>query len=324
MGFMAKGAKSPIAVSGTSRPWYIRMVKQWDLQLLVIPAIIYIFIFNYIPMYGIMMAFQNFQIGDVVGFSQWAGLEHFRSMIANPIFPRLVRNNIAMGALRIFIGFPLPILFAVMLNELRSVRFKKGVQTISYLPHFISWPVAAILMMDFLSVENGAVNDILMRIGLIDSPIFFFGRSEYFWGIFIGTHIWKQIGWDAIIFVAAITGVDQELYEAAAIDGAGRLARIWYITIQGIMPTIVILFVLTIGSLMATSFDQVMMLTNSMGNVFLRDTADILQTYTFRVGLGNLRFSYAAAVGFFTTIINFTLLLGANWMSRRYSETSLF
>ena len=322
---MGAAAKSNTVahVAMSTKPWYIRMVKQWDLQLLVIPAIIYIFVFNYIPMYGIIMAFQNFRIGDTLGMSQWVGLEHFRVLIADPNFPRLIRNNVVMGALRIFIGFPLPILFAVMLNELRSLRFKKVTQTISYLPHFIAWAVVATLMFDFLHVE-GAFNEMLMFLRIIDEPIHFFGHPDYFWGIFISTHIWKQIGWDAIIFVAAITAIDTELYEAASIDGAGRIARMWYITIQGIKPTIIILFILAIGSLMATSFDQIMMLTRMGDNTILRERADILQTYTFRVGIGQMRFSFAAAVGLITTLMNFTLLIGANMIARRKSETSLF
>ena len=316
------GKKPYVATS--QRPWYIRMARQWDLQLLVLPAILYVIIFNYIPMYGIITAFQEFRLGDTFGRSEWVGFHHFRVLFDDPNFPRLIRNNLVMGMLRIVIGFPLPIIFAVMLNELRSARFKKTTQTISYLPFFISWAVAAVLMFDFFSVENGAFNELLMALGIIDAPIFFFGDSRYFWGLFIGTHIWKQLGWDAIIYVAAISGVDQELYEAAAIDGAGRLARIWYVTIAGIKPTIIILFILTVGSLMATSFDQVMMLTRMMDNALLRETADILQSYTFRMGIGQRRFSFGSAVGLFTTTINFTLLIMANWVARRKSETSLF
>ena len=317
--------KAPNANSAVSaKPWYIRMARQWDLQLLVIPAIIYILIFNYIPMYGIVMAFQNFQLGDTLGMSQWVGLEHFRVLMNDPNFPRLLRNNFVMGILRIAIGFPLPILFAVMLNEIRHVFFKKTVQTISYLPHFIAWAVAAIMFFDFFHVEHGRANDIMMSLGLIDSPIAFFASPNYFWGIFIGSHIWKQLGWDSIIFIAAITAVDSEQYEAAAIDGAGRLAQIWHITIASIKPTIIILFILTVGSLMATSFDQIMMLTRMGANSLLRETSDILQTYTFRVGLSEMRFSFAAAVGLVTTIINFGLLLGANAIARRASGTSLF
>jgi len=300
------------------------MLKQWDLQLLVIPALIYILIFFYGPMYGIVMAFQEFRIGDAFGRSEWVGLHHFRMLFNSPLFPRIMRNNLVMGAMRVFIYFPLPIIFAVMLNELRSVKFKKFTQTISYLPHFISWAVAAILMFDFFSIENGAVNELLMFLRIIDEPIFFFGRSSYFWGMVLGTHIWKQIGWDAIIYVAAITGVDSEQYEAASIDGAGRLQKMWYITIAGIKPTIIILFILNVGTLMVTSFDQVMMLTRMMDNALLRETAEILQTYQFRMGIGQRRFSYASAVGLFSTMMNFTLVLLANWIARRKSDTSLF
>jgi putative aldouronate transport system permease protein len=300
------------------------MIRQWDLQILVIPAIIYILIFNYIPMYGIVMAFQNFKLGDAIGLSKWVGFEHFRALFADPVFTRLIRNNIVMGLLRIVIGFPLPILFAVMLNELRSLKFKKVTQTISYLPYFISWAVTAVLMFNFFSVDGGTVNEFLMKLKIVEKPVYFFGNSSYFWSMFIGTHVWKQLGWDAIIYVAAITAVDSELYEAAEIDGAGRLAKIWFITIQSIMPTIIILFILTVGNLMATSFDQIMMLTRMMDNSLLRETAEILQSYTFRVGLGQMRYSFGAAVGLFTTMINFMLLLCANWISHRSSETSLF
>jgi len=300
------------------------MAKQWDLQLLVLPAIIYVIIFNYIPMYGIVTAFQEFRLADTFGRSEWVGLQHFRTLWNDPFFPRLMRNNLVMGGLRIVIGFPLPIIFALLLNELRNQKFKKVTQTISYLPFFISWAVAATLMFDFFSIENGAVNELLIRLRIIDEPRHFFGNSRYFWGIFIGTHVWKQIGFEAIIFVAAITSIDTEQYEAAEIDGAGRFQKMWYITIAGIMPTIIILFILTVGQLMATSFDQIMMLTRMMDNSLLRETADILQSYAFRIGIGARRFSFGAAVGLYTTIINFSLLLIANWISRRTSDTSLF
>ena len=304
--------------------FFWRFVRQWDLQLLVVPCIIYILIFYYIPMYGVIMSFQEYRLGDTLGFSEWVGLKHFQTLFADPYFMRLLRNNFVMGVLRIVIGFPVPIIFALLLNELRLIRFKKVVQTISYLPNFIAWAVAAVLMFDFFSVENGAVNEILMKLNIIDSPLYFFGDSKYFYGMFIGTHVWKQLGWDAIIFVAAITSIDPELYEAASIDGAGRLAKVWHITLAGIKPTIVILFILTVGSLMSTSFDQIMMLTRMGANSLIRETSDILQTYVYRVGFRDMRFSFAASVGLLVTTINFILLLGANWVARRTNETSLF
>jgi len=301
-----------------------RMLLQWDLQLLVIPGIIFVFVFMYIPMYGILMAFQNFQLGDIPGFSEWAGLEYFRQLIADPFFPRVVRNTLAMSLLRIFIGFPMPIIFALILNEVRISKFKKPVQTISYLPHFISWVVAATLMFDIMDYDNGMINNALMALGLIKEPILFFGRSQYFWAIATVTDIWKTIGWNAIIFIAAITSVDPELYEAAAIDGAGRLQRIWYITLQCILPTIVILFIFTVGSLLSSNFDQVFMLTRQMGNSSIMETADVIDTYILRTGLRGMRYSFAAAAGFFRTVVNFSLVLFANWLANRYGGRGLF
>ena len=301
-----------------------RMLQQWDLQILILPGIIFIFVFMYIPMYGILMAFQHYRLGDMPGFSDWAGLEYFRQLLADPFFPRVVRNTIAMSLLRIGIGFPMPILFALILNEVRIAKFKKPVQTISYLPHFISWVVAAALFFDLLDADNGVINNGLLALGLIKEPILFFGRSQYFWAIATVTDIWKTIGWNAIIFIAAITSVDPELYEAAAIDGAGRIKRIWYITIQCILPTIVILFILTVGSLLTSNFDQVYMLTNQMANSSILERADVIDTYIMRSGLSNMRYSFAAAAGFFRTIVNFSLLLFANWLANRYGGRGLF
>ncbi|MCL2286624.1 MAG: ABC transporter permease subunit [Firmicutes bacterium] len=320
----AKSDSAQTHVALHKRPWYVRMLKQWDLQLLVIPAIIYIFIFFYVPMYGIIIAFQEFRLGDTFGLSEWVGLEHFRVLFNDPFFPRIMRNNMVMGALRVFLYFPLPILFAVLLNELRSVKFKKFTQTVSYLPFFISWVVAATLLRDFLHVEHGAFNQLLMSMRIISEPMFIFGDGRYFWGLFFISHVWKEIGFGAIIYVAAITSIDQEQYEAASIDGASRIQKMWYITIAGIKPTIIILFILNVGSFMVTSFDQIMMLTDMMNNSFLRDRADILSTYAFRVGIANRRFSFASAVNLFATLINFAILLLANWIARRKSESSLF
>jgi len=300
------------------------MLLQWDLQLLVIPGIIFIFIFMYIPMYGVLMSFQYYELGDLPGFSSWAGLEYFKQLIADPLFPRVVRNTLVMSLLRIAVGFPMPIIFALILNEIRITKIKKPVQTISYLPHFISWVVAATLMFDILDYDFGVINNMLMAIGLTDKPLLFFGDSKYFWWIATITDVWKTVGWNAIIFIAAITSVDPELHEAAAIDGAGRLARVWYITVQCILPTIIILFIFTIGSLLTSNFDQVFMLTRQMNNSTLLERADVIDTYVLRVGLRNMRYSFAAAAGLFRTVVNFSLVLLANWLANRYGGRGLF
>lgn len=298
-------------------------VKQFDLQLLVIPGIIHILIFAYIPMYGVLMAFQEFQLGDFPGLSNWVGLKHFILLFTDPNFSTVMRNTIVISLLKLLINFPIPIIFAVLLNEITSVRFKKSIQTISYLPHFISWVVAATLMFDFFSVDNGAVNSALQYLGFIERPIHFFGEGKYFWGMVVGTDIWKELGWSSIIFIAAITSIDVELYEAAEVDGAGRLAKMWYITIAGIMPTIVLLLIFTVGNLLNANFDQIMMLTNQMGNATLREFADVIDTYVYRVGLREARFSFAAAAGLFKSAINIILLLGANQLARK-TENSVF
>jgi len=287
------------------------MQEQWDLQLLVIPSIILVLIFSYIPMYGMIMAFQEFRLGDFPGLSEWVGLKHFYAMFTEPVFMRAIRNTAAIGFLKLIINFPMPIIFAVMLNEIRINIFKRSIQTISYLPHFISWVVAARLMFDFFSTD-GAVNEILVNIGLLQQPLAFFRRAEYFWGMSVATDLWKSLGWNAIIFLAAIAAVDQEMYEAADIDGATRIQKMWHITISSIMPTIVLLFVFTCGQLMTANFDQIMMLTNQMGNAMLRETGDVIPTYVYRLGLSNARFSYAAAAGLFQSVINFILLISVN------------
>lgn len=287
------------------------MIEQWELQVLIIPSIILVLIFNYIPMYGMVMAFQEFRLGDFPGMSDWVGLKHFIAMFTEPVFLRSIRNTAAIGLFKLAINFPMPIIFAVILNEIRLAAFKKTVQTISYLPHFISWVVAARLMFDFFSAD-GAINELLNNIGILKAPIAFFQRAEYFWGMAVITDLWKSVGWGAIIFLATIASVDQELYEAADIDGATRLQKMWYITIASIMPTIILMFVFTCGQLMNANFDQIMMLTNQMGNAMLRETADVIPTYVYRLGLSNARFSYAAAAGLFQSVVNFILLLSVN------------
>jgi putative aldouronate transport system permease protein len=298
-------------------------LQQYDLQLLVIPGIIHILVFSYIPMYGVLMAFQEFQLGDFPGLSTWVGLKHFMILFRDPNITTVMRNTIVISVLKMVINFPLPIIFAVLLNEISSKKLKKAVQTVSYLPHFISWVVAATLMFDFFSVDNGAVNTALMQFGLISRPIHFFGEGKYFWSMVVGTDLWKELGWSSIIYIAAITSIDFELYEAAEVDGAGRFAKMWYITVQSILPTIVLLFILTIGQLLNANFDQIMMLTNQMGNAKLREYADVIDTYVYRTGLRETRFSFAAAAGLFKSIVNIILLFIANQLARR-TENSLF
>lgn len=309
--------------SNKKRNKFKDFMEQIDLQVLVIPAVILILIFSYIPMYGVLMGFQNFQLGDFPGLSPWVGFDHFKVLFKDPNFPTVMRNTLAISVLKSTINFPAPIIFAVLLNELAGKRFKKIVQTVSYLPHFISWVVAATLMFDFFSVDNGAVNSALLGIGLIDKPIRFFAKGEYFWGMAVLTDLWKGLGWSSIIYFAAISSVDEQLYEAAEIDGAGRFRKIWHITVATIVPTIVLLFIFNIGNLLNANFDQIMMLTNQMTNPLLRNYADVLDTYVYRVGLRETRYSFGAAAGLFKSLVNISLLLIANKIAGKLSGNAV-
>ncbi len=314
-------------VDHSSRPkasLFARLKDQWDLQLLGLPGIILIIIFSYLPMYGLIMAFQEYHMGDFPGISQWVGLKQFQYLIKDKALFTALRNTLVISALKLSIGFVCPIIFAVFLNELRNPKVKKTVQTVSYLPHFISWTVCAMLMMDFLSVDNGAFNDLLIKLHITSTPIPFFQNGKYFWGMALFTDIWKELGWNSIIYISAMAGVDSEMYEAADIDGATRVQKIWYITVMAIKPTIILLFIMSVGGILNTNFDQIMMLTKNMGNAMLKENADVIDTYIYRYGLGQFRVSFATAAGLVKAVINFALLLGANKIADVAGENALF
>ena len=303
---------------------FSRMLAQWDLQILLVPGILLVLLFSYVPMYGVVMGFQDFKLGDFPGFSQWVGFKHFQTMFADKYFGLAMRNTLVISALKMFIGFPLPIFFAVLLNEMNFQPLKKTVQTVSYLPHFISWVVCATLMFDLMSTDGGAINEFLMWIGVIKEPIGFFTEGKYFWGITLCTDIWKELGWNAIIFISAITSISQDMYEAADIDGATRAQKMWHITNKSNKPTIILMFIFQVGGILNANFDQIMMLTKQMGNSMLKEYADVLDTFIYRLGVSQGRFSFAAAAGLFKSIVNFALLLGSNYVAGKFGEAQLF
>jgi putative aldouronate transport system permease protein len=324
MAFVGKVENVVASKQTTKGDTWNKFKKQWELQLMVIPAIIFIFIFSYVPMYGILMAFQEYDLGDIPGLSTWVGMFQFELFFTDPMFKTVFTNTIAISLLKLAIGFPAPIILALMLNEVRGAKIKKFVQTASYLPHFISWVVAAGLLFDLLSVDGGTVNSVLMGLGIVKEPIFFLGEAKYFWGLTVLSDIWKEVGWGSIIYIAAITSIDEELYEAAELDGAGRFQKIWFITLASIKPTIVILFIFAVGGLLGANFDQIMMLTNSMNNAMLIDKADVIDTYVYRMGIVGGRFSYGAAAGLFKNIINFGLLIMANKIADKVGSSSVW
>ncbi|MGN1141900.1 MAG: ABC transporter permease [Oliverpabstia sp.] len=301
--------------------------KQKMLQVFVLAGILYLFVFNFVPMIGLIMGFKDYDIVDgVKGIftSPWVGFKYFKEFFNDINFPALVKNTVGISLLKMIFTFPLPIIFAIMLNEMRSLKFKKIVQTCSYLPHFISWVIISGISFRFLS-STGIINTILMKIGLIKEAIPFLSSADLYWGLAVFLDVWKEMGWWTIVFLAAIVGVNQDLNEAAAIDGAGRLKRIWHITLPCIKPTVVTVLILALGNLFGgglsgSNFEQSYLLGNAMN----KDASDIIQTYVFQVGLSQGRYAYATAVGMIQSLISLILIFSSNFVSKKISGSSLF
>lgn len=300
-----------------------RFRQQKSLQVILLLGLLYLVIFAYVPMVGIIISFKEYKLTTgLTGFftSKWVGLKWFAEFFASPMCFKVVRNTLVLSLLKLLIAFPAPILFALMLNEVRSSKFKRVVQTASYLPHFISWIIVSGLCFTMFSSVNGLVNELLLNWGWIDSPMTVLTDGKQYWGLAIGTEVWKEMGWNAIIFIAAIAGIDASLYEAAQIDGASRLQRIIHVTLPGIKGTIVIMFILALGGLVNGNLDQAMML----GNTVNRDYSEIINTYVLTVGLRQFRFDYAAAVGLMQSVISVVLVFSTNTLSRKITGAALY
>lgn len=297
-----------------------KLTNQLDLQSMVWPGIIFVAIFSYIPMYGVVMAFQQYDIFNGILESPWVGFMHFRMFFEAPEFWNVMRNTIVISLLKLAITFPAPILLALMLNEVGSMGFKRLVQTVSYLPYFLSWVIVSGFVFSLLSVDNGTVNFVLERLNLIQEPVNFLAVPEYFWSILVSVNVWKEIGFGSIVYLAAIAGVDPAMYEAASIDGASRFKQIFSITLPSISPVIIIFMILAIGNLLSAGFEDILLLAT---NPILRPYSDVIDTYVYRVGILNARFSYATAVGLFKAVISVILLVTANKIARR-ADVSLW
>ena len=298
-----------------------RLKRQKGLLAVLVIYLVYLFIFDYYPMYGVLLAFKEFSIRKGILGSPWADpwYKWFRYFISSPDFAMVMRNTLGMSFLKIFVVFPMPILFALLINEIRAPRFKRIVQSVSYLPHFISWVVITGLVNSMLSGE-GIVNKILLGLGFIDEPILFLGRADLFWGLVTVLGIWKEIGWSSIIYLSSIAGLDPEMYESAVLDGAGRVRQAWSITLPCLAPTIVMLFIMQLGYILSVGFEQQYFLQNPMNY----KSAEVLDTYVFKVGLQNMRFSYSTAVGLFKSSIGLILVFLTNMISRKTVKMSMF
>lgn len=296
-----------------------RFWKERELWLLSLPLIIWVLVFYYYPMYGLSMSFVNYVPGKEVFACKWVGLRWFREFLTSPDFGMIMRNTLAISGLNILFGFPAPILLAIMINEMRSTRMKKLVQTVSYLPYFISWVVAAALIYSLLGTE-GVLNQLLVKLGVTQQAVPFLGEGRYFWTIITIVNVWKSIGWNSIVYLSAIAGIDEELYQAGAVDGLGRFGMIWHIILPGIRPTIVLLWILGIGNILNAGFEQQLLI----GNVQTREYWDVIDTYAYRFGVGMGNYSYATAVGLMKSLISIGLVLLTNLFSKKVLDVSIF
>ena len=297
---------------------FVRVMKRdGTLYLMAIPAIVLVFVFCYIPMYGVLMAFQNYVPARGILGSDWVGFKHFASFLRDPFCGRIVKNTVVLGLYQLIFGFPAPIILALLLNELKKGKFKSIMQTISYMPHFISMVIIVGLMKEIFSL-SGVVNEIIVNYG--GKAISVMERPEWFRVMYIGSNIWQTVGYSSIIYLAAIAGVNQELYESAVLDGASRLRQIISITLPSIAPTIQIMFIFAVGNVLSNDFQKILLMYSEVNY----ETADVISTYVYRKGLLGGQFSYSAAVGLLTSVISFILLFTTNRINRKLGAESLF
>ena len=296
-----------------------KLINQRYLQVMALSGVIWMLIFNYIPMGGIIIAFKKFKITKSIAEAPWVGLKYFEEFITDGNFVNIMQNTLGISLLKLIIGFPLPIIFALLLNEIRNIKFKKFAQTISYLPHFLSWVVLGGILVSWLS-KDGVINDFLVAMHIIKEPISFLGDPKYFWGLSLISDSWKELGWSAIIYLAAIAGVDQQMYEAATVDGATKIQKILKITLPSITGTIALMLILQVAGLLNSNFDQIMILKNQI-NI---SRSQVIDTYVYQVGMTMGKYSYATAVGLFKSVIALVLLLIANATSKKCLGRSLY
>ena len=298
----------------------VQKVLKRDWQLLVLCAlpVLYFIVFHYIPMYGVQIAFKDFKAADGIWGSAWVGFKHFKRFFASSQFVSLIKNTLGLSLLQILLGFPVPIILAIMLNQVKNQRFRKFAQSILYCPHFISIVVLAGMLYIFLSPRNGIVNTIIKMLG--GEAIFFLGEAKYFKLTFVISGIWQNAGWSAIIYIAALAGISPDLYEAAQVDGANKWQRIRHIDIPGIMPTIIMMLIMEIGKVMSLGFQKAYLLQNAQN----LSASEIISTYIYKVGMLDAQYSYSAAVNLFNNVINIILLVTFNKLAKKLTDNSLW
>ncbi|MGE7825966.1 ABC transporter permease [Paenibacillus sp. NPDC093718] len=292
--------------------------KNWELYLLITPVVLYFFIFDYLPMYGIQIAFKNFVAAKGIWASEWIGFDHFERFFNSFYFDRLILNTLGISLYQPAIGFPIPLILALLLNEVGNRDFKRFVQTVTYAPHFLSTVVMVGLIIIFLSPQNGIINHLITFFG--GERISFMTEPGWFKSIYVFSGVWQGMGWSSIIYLAALAGIDPTLHEAAKVDGASRLQRIWKINLPGIMPTVVILLILNVGQIMGIGFEKIYLMQNDL-NI---ESSDVISTYVYTQGILGAQYSFSAAVGLFNSLVNLMLLVLVNRIAKKVNETSLW
>lgn len=291
--------------------------KNREIYIMLIPIILYYIVFKYAPMFGNIIAFQDYKVTRGILESDFVGFKHFKAFFNDIFFQRVFKNTLTISISSLIFAFPMPIIFALLLNEIRNTKFKKCVQTITYMPHFISTVIICSMVLTFVST-NGVINGLLQALGL--DKVQFMTDPKYFVGVYVVSNIWQNLGWSSIIYISALSGIDTELYEAAAVDGASRWKQTIHITIPGILPTISIMLIMQIGSLLSVGYEKILLLYNPA----IYETADVISTYVYRKGIAGAEYSFSAAVGMFNSVVNFTLLVFANWFSKKFQGSGLF
>jgi putative aldouronate transport system permease protein len=304
--------------TGKGKGFLMNLKKSWQLWLLLLPALLYIVVFCYQPMYGALIAFKDFNPRLGIMGSPWAGLKYFKQFFQTSIFSKTLFNTILLSTYNLLWSFPIPIIFALLLNQVRSRKLKGFIQTVTYAPNFISVVVLVGMVTLFLAPGSGFLTGILGKLGAKDS--LYLVRPEYFRTLYIASGIWQSMGFSSIIFLAALTGVSPELHESAMMDGAGIVKRIWHIDLPAILPTIVIMLIMAIGNILSIGYEKVYLLQNGMN----LEVSEIISTYVFKTGIRSAQYSFATAVGLFNSVINLILLLAANIIAKKTTETSLF
>ncbi len=306
-------AKKP----GLLRRWFLSR-SMWQLYLLALVPTAFIIIFNYLPMGGVLIAFKDYSIRKGIFGSSWAGMKYFDQLFSTPIFPDILKNTIILSLYSLIIGFPFPIILALAFNELNNGRIKKIAQTITFAPYFVSTVVVVSILMQVFSYRYGVVNAIVKMLG--GEAIDFLGATSFFRPAYVWSGVWQGAGYSSILYIAALSGIDVSLYEAASIDGASKLQKLWHIDLPGIRPTIIITLILNTGNILSVGFEKVYLMQNPVNY----GISEIISTYVYKVGIEQAQFSFATAVGVFNSVINCIILVLVNWVARRVSETSLF